>query len=115
MQKIIFVVLFTFALFLVQAPWPTGASAAQATEPQVWQWKTWVIRSPDQYRVATPPDGAGTAAEIKQLKDLAAQRTPAALDAIAYWNIVGPSYRGSEIAVSDALQRGLHSNIAYCY
>jgi len=112
MLKPILAILFGLGLFLAQAPWTLVASAAEAAEPQVWLWKTWVIRSPDQYRVAAPPDGAGTAAEIKQLKDLVLQRTPAALDTIAYWNIAGPSYRWSEIAVGEALHRGLNSLLA---
>ena len=58
-----------------------------AASDNVGQWKTWVIRSPEQYRVAAPPDAAATAAEIKTLKEMAAQRTPAALDTIAYWGI----------------------------
>jgi hypothetical protein len=105
--------LFTVGLFLALASWAGSASVAGTTEPQVWRWQTWVIGAPDQYRVAAPPDAAATAAEIKQLKDLATQRTQAALDAIAYWNIVSPSYRWSEIAVSEALQRGLHTLLAY--
>src|SRR5207247_7071138 len=75
-------------------------------------WKTWVIGGPEQYRVAAPPDAAATAAEIKTLKDMAARRTPAELDTIAYWNIAGPSYRWSEIAVGEALSRGLSSLVA---
>ena len=43
---------------------------------------------------------------------MATQRTPAALDTIAYWAIVGPSYRWSEIAVNESLQRGLSSLVA---
>ena len=105
-------ILFTLGMLLAQAP-PVGtASAAGSTEPQVWQWKTWVIGGPEQYRVAAPPDAAATATEIKRLKDMAAQRTQAELDTIAYWNIAGPSYRWSEIAVGEILPRGLSSLVA---
>jgi membrane-associated phospholipid phosphatase len=102
-------ILFTFSLILAQTPQSGTASAAGSNEPQVWQWKTWVIDSPNQYRAAAPPDDAATAVEIKKLKDMATQRTPAALDTIAYWTIVGPSYRWGEIAVNESLQRGLSS------
>src|SRR5262249_52324809 len=90
-----------------------AASAADTTDPQVWQWKTWAIGSPERFRVAAPPDAAATAAETAKLKDMVAERTPAALDTIAYWTIAGPSYRWSEIAVGEALQRGLHTLMAY--
>jgi hypothetical protein len=96
-------------LILAQAPQSGTASAAGSNESQVWQWKTWVIDSPNQYRAAAPPDDAASAVEIKKLKDMATQRTPAALDTIAYWTIVGPSYRWGEIAVNESLQRGLSS------
>src|SRR5262249_31085254 len=102
MKMLTSVLLLTLMLFAPQI----GAAS-----DDVGQWKTWVIRSPDQYRVAPPPDAAATAAEIKTLKETAAQRTPAALDTIASWTIVGPSYRWSEIAVGEALQRGLGSPI----
>ena len=46
-----------------------------AASDDVGQWKTWVITSPEQYRAAAPPDAAATAAEIKTLKEMAAQRT----------------------------------------
>src|SRR5882724_3778186 len=105
-------ILFTFSMILAQAPQVGAASAAGSTEPQVWQWKTWVIGGPERYRVAAPPDAAATAAEIKTLKDMAAQRTPAELDTIAYWNIAGPSYRWSEMAVGEILPRGLSSLVA---
>ncbi|WP_202329953.1 phosphatase PAP2 family protein [Mesorhizobium sp. L-8-3] len=105
-------ILFAVSLILAQAPQSGTASAAGSSEPQVWQWKTWVIDSPNQYRVAAPPDVAATAVEIMKLKDMVPQRTSAALDTIAYWATVGPSYRWSEIAVNEALQHGLSSLIA---
>jgi membrane-associated phospholipid phosphatase len=87
-------------------------SASEGAEPRVWQWQTWVIESPGQFRVPAPPDGVRTAAEIRQLKELVAQRTPAELDTIAYWDKVGPSYRWNDIAVSLSVKLGLPGNLA---
>jgi membrane-associated phospholipid phosphatase len=106
------IILFTVSLIIALSPQIGAASAAGSSESRVWQWKTWVIDSPGQYRVPAPPNDAAAAVEIKKLKDMATQRTPAALDTIAYWGIVGPSYRWSEIAVNEALQRGLSSLVA---
>src|SRR6516164_7085817 len=88
------------------------ASAAEGTEPRVWQWQTWVIDSPNQFRAPAPPDAVRTANEIRQLKDLIVQRTPAELETIAYWDKVGPSYRWNDIAVSLSVKLGLPGNLA---
>jgi hypothetical protein len=46
------------------------------------------------------PSRARGAAEIRRLKELAAQRDAAALDQIAFWNSGGPIYRENEIAIN---------------
>src|SRR5215211_5491407 len=79
------------------------ALTAEGAEPRVWQWQTWIIDSPDQYRLPAPPDFVHTSAEIRQLKELIAQRTPAEIDSVDYWDKVGPSYRWNEIAVSQSV------------
>jgi hypothetical protein len=86
----------------------TNALAAQANagqiEPQAGSWRTWLLSSGSQLRRAPPPNRTATAAEIRQLKDLAAQRDAAALDQIVFWNTGGPIYRWNEIAINQALK-----------
>jgi membrane-associated phospholipid phosphatase len=89
------------------------ASPTEGAEPRVWQWQTWIIDTPDQYRPPAPPDFVQTSAEIRQLKELIAQRTPAEIDTIAYWDKAGPSYRWNDIAVSQSVKLGLPGNLAF--
>src|ERR1700712_1657710 len=58
---------------------------ANQIEPGAGQWKTWLLTSGSQLRSPAPPDRAATKAEIKQLKELTAQRNAATLDQIAFW------------------------------
>ena len=81
-------------------------------EPQAGTWKTWVLASGSQFRLPPPPDKAATAAEIKQLQDMAAKRDAAALDQIAYWDTGAPSYRWNEIAINECLKHNLGHNMA---
>jgi hypothetical protein len=45
-----------------------NASAALFTEPEAGAWKTWVISSGSQMRLAPPPDQYATAAELDQVR-----------------------------------------------
>jgi membrane-associated phospholipid phosphatase len=47
-------------------------------EARAGTWKTWVLASPDQVKVPAPPKAGSDAAkaEVAELKDLAAKRTP---------------------------------------
>src|SRR3954452_5143820 len=67
-------------------------------EPKAGTWKTWVLKSGDQFRLAAPPDKAASTAEISQLKEMVGKRNAAALDQIAFWDTGSPSYRWNEIA-----------------
>lgn len=69
-------------------------------EPQAGQWQTWVLTSGDEVRPAAPPDQAATAAEIEEMKDLAAQADATALEQVAYWDVGSPAYRWNEIAAA---------------
>ncbi len=77
-----------------------SASATQQIEPKAGTWKTWVLTSGSQLRVAAPPNKKATKAEIKELQMLAPQRDAAALDQISYWDAGSPAYRWNEIALS---------------
>jgi len=79
-------------------------------EPQAGTWQTWVLTSGSQFRPGPPPDVANTQSELDQLRALAEQRDPVALDQIAFWDTGAPSYRWNELAVSEALKHNLNSN-----
>jgi membrane-associated phospholipid phosphatase len=89
-------------------------AAAHAADDQVESkagtWKTWVIPSVREFRVAAPPNDAATSAELAELKSLANKRDAAAKDLIAYWNVGPPSYRWHEIALSEVMRNNLPWN-----
>src|SRR3984893_9143240 len=103
--------LLTTAITLVFAI-ATAHAAGDQVEPKTGIWKTWVISSAREFRVAAPPNNAGTAAEILELKALTGKRDAAARDLIAYWNVGPPSYRWHDIALSEVMRNGLPWNYA---
>src|SRR4051812_44326038 len=68
-------------------------------EPKAGTWKTWVLKSSDQFKSVAPPDDAATKKEMAQLMDMAGKRDDAAMQQIAYWNSGPASYRWNEIGV----------------
>src|SRR5438876_2910522 len=90
----------------------TAHAAGDQIEPKTGTWKTWVISSAREFPVGAPPNDAGTAAEILELKALADKRDAAARDLIAYWNAGPPSYRWHEIALSEVMRNTLPWNYA---
>lgn len=86
--------------------------AGDQIEPKARSWKTWVIPSGREFRVAPPPNDAATVAEIDELKSLASKRDAAVIDVIAYWNVGPPSYRWHEIALSETMRNNLSWNFA---
>jgi membrane-associated phospholipid phosphatase len=102
------------ALLLTLSTSSILAAPAQAgqIEPQAGTWRTWLLSSGSQLRRAPPPNQQATAAEIRQLKNLAARRDAAALGQIAYWNTGGPIYRWNEIAVNVALKNNTNTPLA---
>jgi membrane-associated phospholipid phosphatase len=96
-------------------PIPTATLAPTKVaqlEPKGGTWKTWLITDGKQFRQPAPPDKAATEAEIKQLKDMMAQRDSLALEKIAYWNAGSPSHRWNEMLVTYALKNNLGINMA---
>jgi hypothetical protein len=72
------------------------ASAQMATgpiEPGAGGWRTWVLASGKELRLAPPPDAQATATELQELCTLAAQRDAAALERIRYWDFWSPAHR----------------------
>jgi hypothetical protein len=100
------------ALVLIATLAPLSAQTSGTVEPTAGTWKSFVISSRFELRAPPPPDAAASAKEIGQLKEIAKQRDPAALDLIAYWDTGAPSYRWNEIAVSEALRSNLLVNFA---
>jgi hypothetical protein len=90
-----------------------GCSAISAQiEPTAGKWKTWVLTSGDQLRLALPPDEAASRAEIAQLKDIAKERDAAALERINWWNAGPPGYRWTSIAIPPGpANASLHTRI----
>ncbi len=86
---------------------------AAPIDPGAGPWQTWVLTSPDEFRLPAPPDRAATAEEIADLKALAASRDEAAMRQIAYWNAGPPAYRWNQIALDAMLKREIASQAAY--
>src|SRR5262245_59371033 len=103
--------LLTSAILLVAAITAAHAGGDQI-EPKAGTWKTWVISSGREFRVAAPPNEAATTTEIGELKSLANKRDAAAKDLIAYWNVGPPSYRWHDIALSEVMRNALPWNYA---
>ncbi len=76
-------------------------------EPQAGQWKTWVISSGTAYRLPAPPDGEGTGAELKWLKDCIANRTPSVMTGIRFWDAGAPGYRWMQMTEKLVVSEGL--------
>jgi membrane-associated phospholipid phosphatase len=62
-------------------------------EPKAGNWKTWIISSGKDYRVAPPPDAAATKAEIVEMHDLMTKRNTQIDDQITFWDAGSPAYR----------------------
>jgi membrane-associated phospholipid phosphatase len=71
---------------------------AGPVEPNAGSWKTWLLSSGSELRIAPPPDDAASRAEIEELRSLAAGRDAAA-DRIVYWDAGAAPYRWNEIAI----------------
>lgn len=101
-------VLTTVLLGGVLAPVPASGKAGSPVEPEAGQWHTWLLESGSQLRPPAPPSKNQTKAELDELRALAAQRDPAALDQIDYWNTGAPVYRWNEIALQELVKRGMN-------
>ena len=86
--------------------------AADRTEPGAGAWRTWVLSSGSQFRLAPPPDAAATRAEVDQLRAMAAARDSETRERIAWWAAVAPSYRWNQVALDEAMRAGLPANPA---
>ncbi len=83
------------------------ARAEPQIEPRAGRWKTWVLDSGAQLRVAPPPRRSAQEAEIRELRSRARNRDDAVLNAISFWDSGPPAYRWNEIAVNILVRDGI--------
>jgi membrane-associated phospholipid phosphatase len=95
------------ALLAATPAWAEGGFARRGFDPEPARWPTWIIRSGAELRLPPPPDAATTAVEAAELAALATTRDAGMLARIRHWDVGGPAYRWNEIAVAEAVARGL--------
>lgn len=83
------------------------AHAQPGFDAEAARWPTWIIASGAALRLPAPPDATRTAAEAAELVALAKGRDGAMIARIRHWDAGGPAYRWNEIAVAEAVARGL--------
>ncbi len=66
---------------------PPPGSVARPVEPLAGRWRTWVLRSGDQFRAPPPPayDGARFRAEAREVADVTRTLTPRRKEIARYW------------------------------
>ncbi|MGH9175812.1 MAG: vanadium-dependent haloperoxidase, partial [Vicinamibacterales bacterium] len=79
----------------------------ERVEPDAGSWRTWLLTSGQQLRLAEPPGRFATRDELEVLQGLAAQRDAAALAKIHYWNAGAPGYRWNQIATAHGIDKGI--------
>ncbi len=67
------------------------------TAPDAGNYKTWVIKQGNDYRVPKPPNAAETKKEIEQLLQLQKQEGASSAAGSTYWNAVPPGYRWGQL------------------
>src|SRR6266508_5855545 len=90
----------TALLFLTLLATGSPVAMAQGTppsgrliEPGAGTWRTWVISSGKDLRLAPPPDDQATKRELEHLNTLLMQGDAPSLDRVPYWDAGSPSYR----------------------
>jgi len=97
-----------------------GQSATPQVERQAGTWKTWVISSAQDFRVAPPPDAAATQAELAGLKEYTQTQDRAIDTQIRFWNAGPPAYRWIDVVTNRLLDPtqtpiGAYPTRAYLY
>ena len=72
-----------------------SADSYGSIEPGAGGWRTWVLASGKELRLAPPPDAQATATELQELRTLAGQRDAATLERIRYWDFWSPHTAGT--------------------
>jgi membrane-associated phospholipid phosphatase len=74
-----------------------ASSTAGAVDPDAGTWRTWVLGSGGDLRLPPPPDAQATAAELQQVRALAAQRDAAWLEKIRRWDFWSPAHPWNDV------------------
>jgi hypothetical protein len=80
--------------------------SARPIEPGAGTWRTWVISSGKDLRLAPPPDDQATKRELEHLSTLVMRGDASSLDRVQYWDAGSPSYRWNEIFTDIAVTHG---------
>jgi membrane-associated phospholipid phosphatase len=72
-------------------------TGSHGIEPKAGRWRTWVISSGKDYRVAAPPGRKETKAELTALAELINDNDEEAQRQITYWDAGAPSYRWMDL------------------
>ena len=102
-------IVLVFVSFLL-AGFVLTASAQMAPgpiEPGAGGWRTWVLASGKELRLAPPPDAQATATELQELRTLVGQRDAAALERIRYWDFWSPAHRWNEMLIDTGVAQNL--------
>jgi membrane-associated phospholipid phosphatase len=85
----------------------SAQTAMSPIEPGAGGWRTWVLASGQELRLAPPPDAQATATELQELRTLAGQRDAATLERIRYWDFWSPAHRWNELLTDTRVAQNL--------
>lgn len=124
-QRLLFLVTMSLAVALPlraeggqAGPIPDRDQTVVQIEPHAGQWRTWVISSGRDYRVAPPPGAAETKAELSRLADLVSSNDAAIQQQIAFWDAGAPAYRWIDLInarLLAATPTTAHAHRVYAY
>jgi membrane-associated phospholipid phosphatase len=92
----------TAALLLFSVPLGLAQNVEGLVEPGASTWKTWVLISASDLRIAAPPGWGQTLAELKTLRAAIANQDRTTMDRIRYWDTGAPGQRWNEIGLAQA-------------
>src|SRR5215475_5420908 len=108
-------IVLVFVSFLLAGRVLTSSAqmAAGSIEPGAGGWRTWVLASGKELRLAPPPDAQATAAELQELRALAGRRDAAALARIRYWDFWSPAHRWNELLIDTRVAQNRFGSDGY--
>jgi hypothetical protein len=83
-------------------------------EPNAGKWRTWVISSGRDYRVAPPPGRRETRAELRMLAELINQNDEQVRQQIAFSDAGAPAYRWIDLLNARKLTDGWARGVCHC-
>jgi membrane-associated phospholipid phosphatase len=91
----------------------SAQTAMGPIEPGAGGWRTWVLASGKELRLAPPPDAQATATELQELRTLAGQRDAATLERIRYWDFWSPAHRWNELLIETRVAQNRFGSDGY--